>query len=111
MNILMLTIALCLVACGQATIPTSEPKNRSFNWEMGDAYSSEDEWRKWDQERSYESYRLPTPKPFEPYVFDKDCSDFDTQYEAQEFYREEGPGDRHRLDRDRDGRACEVLSP
>jgi endonuclease YncB( thermonuclease family) len=41
---------------------------------------------------------------------DKDCSDFDTQAEAQAFYDNAGPGDPHRLDGDdNDGRACESL--
>jgi hypothetical protein len=40
---------------------------------------------------------------------DRDCSDFGTQREAQEFYERNGPGDPHRLDRDNDGIACETL--
>jgi endonuclease YncB( thermonuclease family) len=40
---------------------------------------------------------------------DRDCSDFDTQAEAQRFFEAEGPGDRHNLDGDGDGRACESL--
>ena len=41
---------------------------------------------------------------------DKDCSDFATQSEAQKFYEEQGGpnSDPHRLDRDRDGIACET---
>ncbi|WP_051254556.1 thermonuclease family protein [Halobacillus kuroshimensis] len=45
--------------------------------------------------------------------FDKDCSDFDTQEEAQAFYEDAGgPGDDpHRLDgSDQDGLVCESLS-
>ncbi|WP_370161397.1 excalibur calcium-binding domain-containing protein [Limimaricola soesokkakensis] len=41
---------------------------------------------------------------------DRDCSDFLTHREAQEFYEAAGPGDPHGLDRDRDGIACESLS-
>ena len=41
--------------------------------------------------------------------FDRDCADFATQAEAQAFFRSEGPGDPHGLDRDHDGRACEAL--
>lgn len=40
------------------------------------------------------------------------CNDFSTQAEAQkcfEYCRSLGRGDIHRLDRDRDGRACEAL--
>lgn len=38
---------------------------------------------------------------------DKDCADFSSQAEAQEFYESQGPGDPHRLDADGDGVACE----
>lgn len=41
---------------------------------------------------------------------DRNCSDFSTQREAQQFYEANGPGDPHRLDRDKDGVACESLS-
>lgn len=40
---------------------------------------------------------------------DRDCSDFRSQREAQKFFDANRPGDRHRLDRDNDGIACEVL--
>jgi endonuclease YncB( thermonuclease family) len=40
---------------------------------------------------------------------DRDCSDFDTQREAQRFFERHGPGDPHRLDGDGDGEACESL--
>lgn len=48
----------------------------------------------------------PTP-PFE----DRNCSDFDTWQEAQDFFLAEGgpEEDPHRLDRNRDGVACESL--
>ncbi len=51
------------------------------------------------RERSYEDYG------------DRDCSDFDSQEEAQVFYeREGGPSDDfHNLDRDGDGIACDSL--
>jgi micrococcal nuclease len=39
---------------------------------------------------------------------DRDCADFRSQAEAQAFFRAAGPGDPHRLDRDGDGRACEL---
>jgi endonuclease YncB( thermonuclease family) len=42
-------------------------------------------------------------------VTDRDCSDFDTQPEAQRFFERAGPGDPHRLDGDGDGVACESL--
>lgn len=41
---------------------------------------------------------------------DKDCSDFDTQAQAQAFFNNNDPAnDPHRLDDDGDGRACESL--
>ncbi len=47
---------------------------------------------------------LPTGEP------DKDCKDFKTQREAQEFFEANDPtNDPHGLDRDEDGRVCETL--
>ncbi|PQJ36829.1 hypothetical protein BSZ35_00295 [Salinibacter sp. 10B] len=40
---------------------------------------------------------------------DKDCSDFETQPEAQAFFEAHQPGDPHRLDGNGDGEACESL--
>lgn len=40
---------------------------------------------------------------------DRDCGDFATWKEAQDFYRAAGAGDPHRLDQDGDGIACESL--
>ena len=40
---------------------------------------------------------------------DKDCTDFDTQAEAQRFYEAHQPGDPHRLDGNNDGEAYESL--
>ena len=47
---------------------------------------------------------------FTPAMFsvDRDCADFRSQREAQAFLLQAGPGDPHRLDRDGDGRACEL---
>jgi hypothetical protein len=44
---------------------------------------------------------------------DRDCSDFDTQAEAQDFYEQAGPGDPHGLDADDDGDAnpCPCRGP
>ena len=52
----------------------------------------------------------PTPSPT-PATPDRDCSDFDTWDEAQAFYEAEGgpETDRHGLDQDGDGVACESL--
>lgn len=40
---------------------------------------------------------------------DRDCSDFDTQPEAQRFFESRQPGDPHGLDGNNDGEACESL--
>lgn len=40
---------------------------------------------------------------------DRDCADFSSQKQAQEFFEANQPGDPHRLDGDGDGRACEDL--
>jgi nuclease-like protein/excalibur calcium-binding domain-containing protein len=49
--------------------------------------------------------------PYDPNGSDRDCGDFSTHAEAQAFYEAAGgpASDRHRLDRDRDGIACEDL--
>ncbi len=49
--------------------------------------------------------------PYDPNGPDRDCSDFQTQAEAQAFYEAAGGPDRdpHRLDPDKDGVACESL--
>ena len=48
---------------------------------------------------------------YDPFGPDQDCGDFATHEEAQAFYVAAGgpDRDRHRLDRDRDGFACEWL--
>jgi endonuclease YncB( thermonuclease family) len=40
---------------------------------------------------------------------DRNCSDFDTQREAQRFFERNQPGDPHNLDGNGDGEACESL--
>lgn len=42
-------------------------------------------------------------------AFDRDCSDFSSWRDAQDFYEAGGPGDPHGLDADGDGVACEAL--
>lgn len=54
------------------------------------------------------SSTLPSAQAFR----DRDCSDFKTQKQAQRFFKKTGGSkkrDPHRLDSDRDGRACEEL--
>ena len=58
-----------------------------------------------------------TPEPtveisgFDPFGTDRTCGDFATQAEAQAFFEAAGgpDSDRHRLDGDKDGVACESL--
>ena len=47
---------------------------------------------------------------YDPLGPDRDCGDFNTQSQAQAFFEAAGgpASDRHRLDRDKDGRACEA---
>lgn len=54
-------------------------------------------------------WRERTSGPGETSVEDRDCSDFDTQAEAQRFFERHQPGDPHGLDGDGDGVACESL--
>ena len=54
---------------------------------------------------------VPPPTPASTPIPDRNCSDFDSWSEAQKFYEEQGGPDvdPHRLDRDRDGTACQSL--
>jgi len=55
------------------------------------------------------TWRDRTSGPGETSAQDRDCSDFDTQPEAQRFFERHGPGDPHGLDGNNDGEACESL--
>lgn len=55
------------------------------------------------------AWRDRTSGPGETSVEDRDCSDFDTQPEAQRFFERHQPGDPHNLDGNGDGVACESL--
>ncbi|MCS4116002.1 endonuclease YncB(thermonuclease family) [Salinibacter ruber] len=55
------------------------------------------------------AWRDRTSGPGETSAEDRDCSDFDTQPEAQRFFKRHQPGDPHNLDGDGDGEACESL--
>lgn len=55
------------------------------------------------------TWRDRTSGPGETSAKDKDCSDFDTQPEAQRFFERHRPGDPHGLDGNGDGEACESL--
>lgn len=54
--------------------------------------------------------KMPTLR-YDPFGLDRDCGDFPTWREAQDFYIAAGgpPKNPHRLDGDRDGIACESL--
>jgi endonuclease YncB( thermonuclease family) len=54
-------------------------------------------------------WRNRTSGPGETTVEDRDCSDFETQPEAQRFFERHQPGDPHGLDGNSDGQACESL--
>ncbi|MYA43039.1 MAG: hypothetical protein F4Z31_14975 [Gemmatimonadetes bacterium] len=53
----------------------------------------------------------PTASGYDPAGPDRNCGDFATWREAQDFYEAAGgpAADPHRLDRDRDGVACQSL--
>lgn len=55
------------------------------------------------------TWRDRTSGPGETSVEDRNCSDFDTQPEAQRFFERHQPGDPHGLDGNGDGQACESL--
>jgi len=55
------------------------------------------------------TWRDRTSGPGETSTRDRDCSDFDTQPEAQRFFERHQPGDPHGLDGNNDGEACESL--
>lgn len=55
------------------------------------------------------AWRDRTSGPGETSVEDRDCSDFDTQPEAQRSFECHQPGDPHNLDGDGNGVACESL--
>jgi hypothetical protein len=67
--------------------------------------------------RATSSYEVPSTEgrrdtgDFDPFGEDRNCTDFSFQHEAQAFYvAAGGPGsDRHHLDADGNGRACEDL--
>lgn len=54
-----------------------------------------------------DSYVEDTDNPYTATDIDHNCTDFDTQEDAQLFFEANGEGDPHDLDRDGDGIACE----
>lgn len=63
-----------------------------------------------DEPRATLTRRVATVAPPPATGGDRDCADFGSQREAQAFYEAQGGPERdpHRLDRDRDGLACEL---
>ncbi|MBL1438350.1 MAG: excalibur calcium-binding domain-containing protein [Rhodobacteraceae bacterium] len=60
--------------------------------------------------RPYHCHRSQSSAPVRSRTTgDKNCSDFSTWQQAQAFFIANQPGDRHGLDRDNDGIACESL--
>ena len=60
----------------------------------------------------YHCHRGTTVQRVQPFVSDgrdRNCSDFRSWREAQDFFLAAGYGDPHGLDRDNDGIACESL--
>ena len=53
--------------------------------------------------------RTMKPVRFDPNGPDRDCGDFSSWEEAQDFYEAAGGNNAHRLDGDRDGVACQSL--
>ena len=62
----------------------------------------------WSQARPVPPWEWRDRSSEEP-ANDRNCSDFDTQPEAQRFFERHQPGDPHNLDGDGNGRACESL--
>jgi endonuclease YncB( thermonuclease family) len=81
-----------------ATLQSLEQQARNANRGL---WSRPNPTPPWDWRRQQRSRRQQ--------VTDRDCSDFDTQPEAQRFFERAKPGDPHRLDGDGDGVACESL--
>ncbi|CBH22776.1 hypothetical protein SRM_p61020 (plasmid) [Salinibacter ruber M8] len=75
-----------VTAESDGTVGMEGPPKRQLKWPRRDVYT-----------------RLGTS------TRDRDCSDFDTQPEAQRFYEASKPGDLHGLDGNSDGEACESL--
>ena len=84
---------------------------------MYDPYSPYDRPELYSYNR-HSPYAHPEPYTYESYGYDpfgpdRDCSDFSSQRKAQRFFEDSGGwlSDPHNLDRDNDGRACELLPP
>lgn len=87
----LLFLSIFLTACSK----DSNNSSSDINSLTGDEYKRSDDFA--------------TTRPAS--TGDKDCPDFDTQQEAQDFFESEGGPDEdyYNLDRDGDGVACETL--
>ncbi len=75
----------------------------------GKTFTAPWDWRAESAPAKTGGERAASPRASSAAFRDRDCSDFATRREAQAFFKQAGPGDPHRLDRDHDGRACESL--
>lgn len=84
---------------------TESIQQNPWGWAIGVAIGAVILWLVWS------SIRDPGTGGYDPFGPDRDCSDFSSQRQAQNFYKAAGgpASDRHRLDADRDGIACEAL--
>ena len=101
------SIDVQLIAGGFATAWTRDGQHRDVLVRLTDSAKSNQAgclWNRLDQEYG-------GSVGFDPLGPDRDCGDFATHNEAQTFYEEAGgiDNDRHRLDADQDGIACESL--
>ena len=60
-------------------------------------------------DRESDDYAIPALAPAGGHEVDRDCGDFNTWREAQDFFERSGSGDPHYLDSDGGGIACETL--
>jgi len=97
-NALLGFVIIVGLVWGMTAIFSGEDKI-NYGANVYEGYSSFDRDDDYAETRSYEDYG------------DLDCSDFYSQWEAQEFFESEGGPweDYHNLDRDGDGVACESL--
>lgn len=103
---LFLTIMTSLTAITLTTITGRHSYYRQSMYD--DLYRDEYYKDYYENDYNYDyPYRYAYENKYPKRFVDKDCSDFATQEEAQDFYEGAGRGDPHNLDADNDGKACE----
>lgn len=113
---------IAIVSVGDWELNRALVKN-GYAW-VYDRYCRKDfcsEWKRLERQARRNKRGLwKNPKAMAPWdyrhggkrnsgVEDRDCSDFDTQVEAQRFFDKHQPGYPHNLDGNGDGEACESL--